>query len=580
MFLPTNKNEMKKQGIAQCDFILVTPDAYVDHPSFAMALLGRVLQNKGFSVGILSQPKWQDEKSFLELGEPRLAWGVSGGNMDSMVLNYTASKKRRGEDLYCEDGNPFFPNTEPSVKNKIRPDRVVTVFSNKIRSVSKNIPIIIGGIEASLRRIAHYDYWSNKVRRSVLFDAKADILIHGMGEKPLSSVLEALKRGQNPIDLQIPGTAFIQKDLKAFENALILPSFEEVKNDKPKFAEAFALFYKNQSHKIIAQKQDSRYFVQIPSETLSQKELDAVYNLPFKRVPHPRFKKIPAFEMIKNSINSHRGCYGQCSFCAISLHQGKLIQSRSQDSILNEVKTLLKQKNFDGVISDIGGPSANMYASFCKIGGCKDGDCLKNGESCPNLNVSLQSYLDILRKASQIKGIKQVFISSGLRFDTALMNEKFLEGILKKHLPGQIKIAPESASDFVLKQMRKPPVKIFENFLNLIHKVQSTLNTNKKVIPYIICGHPGETKEEFQKTLSFLKANCPDGQQFQIFTPTPMTLSSCIYYTGINPLTEENIFTEKDLKKLESQKAQLNQRKKTSFKPQNKGRNPRKRSNL
>lgn len=563
MFLPTNQNEMRERGWTQCDFILVSPDAYVDHPSFAMAILGRFLEKNGLKVGILPQPRWQNPQSFLELGVPRLAWGVSGGNIDSMVLNFTSNMKRRNEDEYCDEGNSFFPGTEKSVKNKIRPDRAVTVYCNLIRQVSKGVPIIIGGIEASLRRLAHYDYWSNTIKRSVLFDAKADILIYGMGEYPLLELLQNLENNVAIENMRIKNTALILKEVSGLENPLILPSFDEVKSDKKSFAKAFADFYQNNDRQILAQKQDTRYLVQFPRRESTETELDFIYSLDFERKPHPRYHHIPAFEMIKDSITAHRGCYGKCSFCAIHSHQGTKIVSRSQKSIFNEIKKIAQKPDFKSSLSDIGGPSANMYASYCKKGGCENPNCLnKNGETCPFLVSGIEEYSKLLSSALKIKGIKNVFIGSGLRFDPILMDEKLLTQILKNHSSGQIKIAPESGSDSVLKLMNKPLASVFQSFKNLADKIARKEQISRKIIPYIIVGHPGEGEKELEETLKFLKTNQLEGNQFQIFTPTPMTLSSAIYYLEFNPLTGEKIKVEKNMKTIESWKEKLVNRKK------------------
>lgn len=557
MFLPTSLEEMKSRGWDQCDFILITPDAYIDHPSFAMAILGRFLEKHGFKVGILSQPKWQDPQSFLALGEPKLAWGISGGNMDSMVLNYTASKKRRKEDLYSEGGNPFFPGTEASIKNKIRPDRVLTVYANQLRQVSKNKPVIIGGIEASLRRLAHYDYWANKVKRSVLFDTRADILIYGMGELSLLAVLQNLEKEVEPSVLEIPGTAVIRKELNHLENLVELPSFEECSKDKAAFAESFKLFLENHQDKTIVQKQDTRYLVQFPHPSPAPSQLDSFYDLPFERQPHPKYKDIPAYRMIRDSVNTHRGCYGNCSFCSITIHQGSKIVSRSEDSILSELKAIVKTPGFKGTVSDLGGPSANMYASFCAQGGCGRPNCLRKGKACPQLRPGLKDYVKLLRKAGKVPGINHVHVSSGLRFDPVLMDEAFLAQILKFHTPGSLKIAPESGSDRVLSMMNKPPVKIFEKFYRLFRNILKKENIHKKLVPYILIGHPGETETELNETRSFLKNHQLSGKQYQTFTPTPMTLASCIYYTRINPFTGKAIPVENDAKVLESWKLKL-----------------------
>ncbi len=568
MFLPTTLKEAAARGWHQLDFILITPDAYVDHPSFAMAILGRTLEARGFKVGILSQPRWQDPQSFLALGVPKLAFGISGGNVDSMVLNYTATKKRRMQDDYCQKGNGYFLNTEPSIKNKIRPDRVIQVYANQLKQVCKTKPVIIGGIEASLRRIAHYDYWSNSIKRSILFDSKADILVYGMGEEPLTQILIALKEGKKIEDLAIANTAVIQKNIDNIQNVVVLPSFNEVKESKEAFSKAFKLFYQNHDRQILAQQQDSRYLVQFPKKEASQTELDWIYSLPFKKAPHPSYiYPIPAFEMIKDSITAHRGCYGQCAFCSIHLHQGSTIVSRSQKSILKEIQTLAQQPTFKGIVSDIGGPSANMYQSFCKIKGCKDPNCLlkDQGNPCPHLQTGIEEYQTLLNQAVHIPKIKQVFIGSGLRFDKPLISPSFLHQVLQKHSGGSVKIAPESGCDKVLELMNKPPTRVFDNFKKMFQAV--VLNhqkppkvLEKPLVPYIIVGHPGEDLEQVKETLNFLIKQGFRGNQFQIFTPTPLTLSTAMYYLEENPLTGQKLKVEKDIKKLEQWKNILTKR--------------------
>ncbi|WOF16232.1 YgiQ family radical SAM protein [Methanoplanus sp. FWC-SCC4] len=554
MFLPTSKKEMDKMGWDACDVIIVTPDAYVDHPSFAMAILGRFLEKNGYKVGILSQPKWKEPKNFLELGIPRIAFAVSGGQMDSMVLNYTATNIPRKEDLFCENKNPFFSQKGDLKKYRIRPDRCINVYCSQIRSVSKNVPIIIGGIEASLRRIAHYDYWTNKIRRSVLFDSKADILIYGMGEYPLLRTIEKLESGITIDELDVESTGIIIKNIDGFSDVVTLPSFEEVKSQKSEFAKAQNLFEKNGDNKYLAQMQDSRYYFQNPRMNITQKELDFIYDTDFERCPHPRFENVPAFEMIKTSVNSHRGCYGDCSFCAIASHQGKSVISRSRESVIKEIRKIASQPDFKGTISDIGGPSANMYASSCSVGGCTEHNCLKDGYGCKNLISGTDEYLSLLIDAGNIGRVKHVFINSGIRFDPAILDETFLCEILKNNISGQMKVAPESGSDKVLGYMNKPSKEVFEKFLKTFNKIKKEEGIRKFVIPYIITGHPGEDDIEAEKTKNFLDKNNLRGKQFQVFTPTPMTRSTAMYYLGYDPKSGEPVHSEKNQKRLNSRK--------------------------
>ncbi len=557
MFLPSSLKDMKKSGYDECDVIIVTPDAYVDHPSFAMALLGRFLQRNGYRVGILSQPKWKDPESFLALGVPRIAFAISGGQMDSMVLNYTATKKPRHEDLFCEGGNPYFSKKGEGKKYRIRPDRVLNVYCSQIKSVCKEKPVIIGGIEASLRRTAHYDYWSGKVRRSILFDSKADMLIYGMGEYPLLDAVRAFEAGIPPDKMRIANSAVRVRSTDGYNDFILLPSYEEVKNSKDDFAKAHRLFEKNRDRKVFFQKQDSRYMIQYPSRRISQEELDFIYESRFMRQPHPDYRDIPAFEMIKNSITSHRGCFGNCSFCSIASHQGPEVISRSRDSILNEVRAVADMDYFKGTISDIGGPSANMYAAGCSVGGCDRHDCLKGGYGCKNLISGNTEYISLLKDAGKIKGVRHVFVNSGLRFDPCLMDKKFLEMMLKDHISGQMKVAPESGSDTVLTLMNKPKTAVFSEFLSLFKRIKKKEGVRKYVIPYIIIGHPGESEKESEETAEFLFKNNLKGKQFQIFTPTPGTRSTAMYYLGFDPVTGEKTVTEKNLRKLEMRKERL-----------------------
>jgi len=558
MFLPVTSADMKKRGWDACDIIIVTPDAYVDHPSFAMALLGRFLEKQGYRVGIISQPKWKDPENFLKLGIPKIAFAVSGGQMDSMVLNYTATKKPRREDLFCEDKNPFF-SKKGEKKYRIRPDRCINVYCSQIRSVCKEKPIIIGGIEASLRRVAHYDYWSDKIKKSILTDSKAQVLIYGMGEYPLLRTVQAIEEGIPFEEMKIENTVVLKKgsnisDITDSVSCITLPSFEEVASQKEAFAKAQVIFEENYDEKIIVQNQDSRYIVQYPPMKLTQKELDEIYSSDFERKIHPSFRNVPAFDMIRTSVTSHRGCYGDCSFCALAIHQGKRVVSRSHESILDEIEKISGEKGFSGTISDIGGPSANMYASSCRIGGCSRHDCLKDGNGCKNFIPGTDDYLKLLKKASEIHGVKNVQINSGIRFDPCILNEVFLKEVLRNYISGQMKVAPESGSDLVLHLMNKPESKIFESFLEKFEQVKKKCGVKKYVIPYIIAGHPGEGEREAEETRKFLVRNRLSGRQFQIFTPTPMTRSTAMYYLGYDPYTGEWLAVEKNSKILMKRK--------------------------
>ncbi|MBP2132544.1 putative radical SAM protein YgiQ [Methanomicrobium sp. W14] len=554
MFLPTTKEDLNKRGWDCCDVIIVTPDAYADHPSFAMSILGRFLEKNGYKTGIISQPKWKDPKSFMKLGIPKIAFAVSGGQMDSMVLNYTSARIPRKEDLFCENKNPYFSSIGDKKKYRIRPDRCINVYCSQIKAACKDKPVIIGGIEASLRRIAHYDFWSDKIKRSILFDAKADILIYGMGEYPLLNVVRALERGESPENIKTESTAVIRKDISDLKGYVLLPSFKEVSEDRESFARAHILFEDNDNKKTVVQKQDSRYLVQYPGMEITQDQLDYIYDTDFERKIHPDFKNVPAFDMIKTSVTSHRGCYGDCSFCAIANHQGKKVVSRSKQSILNEIRVIASKKDFPGTITDIGGPTANMYASGCRIGGCETNDCLKGPKGCRNFIPGNREYLDLLSEAKKIDNVKNIQINSGLRFDSCIMDDNFLREILRHYISGQMKIAPESGSDPVLHYMNKPDTKVFESFIKKFERIKKEEGIKKYIIPYIITGHPGEGEKELKQTRDLLRKNRLSGKQFQIFTPTPMTRSAAMYYLGYDPRTGEKIGVEKDVKTLRKRK--------------------------
>ncbi|MDT8357232.1 MAG: YgiQ family radical SAM protein [Methanomicrobiaceae archaeon] len=555
-FLPTSRAEMDARGWDTCDVVIATPDAYVDHPSFAMAILSRFLEAHGYRVGILSQPRWKEPSAFTALGIPRIAFVVSGGNMDSMVLNYTPAKKPRREDLYCEGGVPYFSRPGEGRRYRIRPERVVTVYSSQIRAAAPRTPVIIGGIEASMRRIAHYDWWSDSVRRSVLADAKAHLLIYGMGEYPLLDAVRALEGGSAPDDLEIPGTAVLRHDPGEVPGVVQLPSFEEVGLDREAFAEAFCAFERNRDRHVLFQKQDGRFLVQYPRRDLSPEELDACYDLPFCRAPHPRFRKIPAFEMIRDSITAHRGCYGDCAFCALPAHQGRTIVSRSPASVEAEARAIARSPGFSGTISDVGGPSANMYGSSCAIGGCADRDCAKCGEGCPHLLPGTGDYLALLAGVSRVEGVKQVRVSSGLRVDPVICDGEFLDAFFP-YIPGQLKIGLESGSDHVLRIMHKPPTRYFTQFLSKFSEIARRRGMKRYPNPYLIVGHPGEGEGELGQTIRYLEEQGLSGHQFQIFTPTPLTRATAIYYLGYDPCTGDAIEVERDLRVLEERKARL-----------------------
>jgi len=553
-FLPTSAEEMRTRGWQSCDIVIVTPDAYIDHPSFGMAILGRFLERHGFRVGILSQPKWKNSAAFLEFGRPNLAFAVSGGAMDSMVINYTAVGIPRKDDPYCDEGEPYFSKKGEDKKYRIRPDRVVQVYCSQIRAACKGVPIIIGGIEASLRRIAHYDWWSDTVKRSILFDSKADLLIYGMGEYALLEAMCALRDNKALSDLRIPGTAVVRKSTDDLGDAIQIPSYDEVRADKKSFARAFCLFEKYSRHRILAQQQDTRFLVQYPGRLMTTQELDAIYDLSYTRMPHPKYHDIPAYRMIRDSVTAHRGCYGNCAFCAITAHQGPEIVSRSKDSVLREIRTLAKVPGFGGTITDIGGPSANMYGSTCSIGGCPTHDCLKDGTVCRNLLPGIKDYISLLDAASECRGIRHVFIGSGLRFEAPLVPEQFLRKILRGNISGHLKIAPESGSDEVLRHMGKSSTSVFNEFYKLYERICREERITSRLIPYIIVGHPGERKDDVYATRDFLMHFRLHGNQFQIFTPSPLTRSTAMYYLGYDPCSEEPVEVIRDRGELEKRK--------------------------
>jgi uncharacterized radical SAM protein YgiQ len=517
-FLPVSKEEIN----GQLDIIIVTGDAYIDHPSFGPVLIARYLEAHGFSVGIIAQPDWKKDEDFLKLGKPCLFFGVSAGNLDSMVANYTADKKVRRTDMY----------TPGNIGGK-RPDRATIVYTNKLKSLFPGVPIVLGGVEASLRRFAHYDYWDDEVRRPLLFDAKADHLVYGMGEKGILGIAKGERAGN---------TAVIVKDISLYPDALVLPSYEEVAADKKKYAEAFKLYYtegRKKKPRTIIQPCQGRYLVVFPPENLTSAELDGLFSLPFARAPHPSYKKpIPAWDFVRFSTVSHRGCFGGCSFCAISQHQGKYITSRSLGSIKQEIKeTMLKDPGFKGNILDVGGPTANMYGMECtREGGCIRASCIYP-TVCKDLKVSLKPALGLLREVRTIPGVKKLFIGSGIRYDLALLDDEYLEELVKHHVSGQLSVAPEHICEEVLLMMGKPKAEKFLAFKDKFEKLSKKHGKKQFIVPYFIASHPGSTLKHALELALFLKKNKIRVEQVQNFTPTPMTVSTCMYYTGLDPFT-------------------------------------------
>ncbi len=535
-FLPTTKKELGSKAL---DIIIVSGDAYVDHPSFGPALIGRFLESKGFSVGIIPQPDWKSDKDFLELGKPKLFFAVTAGNLDSMVNNYTADKKIRRNDMYS-----------PENKGGRRPDRATIVYVNKLKQLFPDSKIVIGGVEASLRRFAHYDFWSDKVRRSLLFDSKADVLFYGMSEKGIlrfANVQRPTPNVQTNQKLQIPNSAIIKKDISEYKDYLLLPSFEEVSSDKKKYAEVFRLYsleYAKKYPRVIIQPCQGRYLVVNPPENLSQEDFEGLFKLPFTREPHPRYKgkKVPAFDFVKFSTISHRGCFGGCSFCAITNHQGKYIQSRSEASIKDEIQNIImKQKDFKGNILDIGGPTANMYKMTCsKKEGCSRLSCIFPSV-CKNLETDQKPMIKMLKEIRKLQGMKHVFINSGIRYDLALLDPEYMDELVKHHISGQLSVAPEHNCDRVLSLMRKPVFSSFEKFKGEFERLNKKVGKKQFLVPYFIASHPGTTLEDMLTLALYLKKNNIRVQQVQNFTPTPMTASTCMYYTGIDPYSKKEV---------------------------------------
>ncbi len=548
-FLPVSKKDLTERGIKQLDFVYVCGDAYVDHPSFGAAIICRVLELHGYSVGIIPQPNWKDDNSISILGEPRLGFLVSAGNMDSMVNHYSVSKHRRD-----------FDNYSPGGKTGLRPDYATIVYCNLIRRTYKKTPIIIGGIEASLRRLGHYDYWSNKVRRSILLDSGADIITYGMGERSIVEVADCLASGMDVKDITyINGTVFKTRDKYFTEDAIILPAFNEICEDKSKYAKSFYTQYQNTdpfSAKKLVETYDGSLFViqNPPQEPLSQMEMDDVYAINYARTYHPMYEKdggIPAIKEVKFSIASCRGCFGGCNFCALTFHQGRIIQTRSHESIIAEAELIKQDKDFKGYIHDVGGPTANFRKPSCKKqltkGVCQNRQCLFP-EKCPNLEVNHKDYISLLSKLRNIKGIKKIFVRSGVRFDYCMYDkdDTFLRDLCRYHVSGQLKVAPEHISDNVLKYMGKPSVSVYNSFCSKYEKINKQYNMNQYLVPYLMSSHPGSTLNDAIALAEYLRDHHLSPEQVQDFYPTPGTISTCMYYTEIDPRDMKPVFVCKN----------------------------------
>jgi len=535
-FLPMSLQEARKLGIEQFDVILISGDAYVDHPSFAAALIGRVLWDAGYSVGIIAQPDWKKDGDYGRLGRPRLFFGISSGNVDSLVNNLTPNLKRRSSDVYSPGGA------------LLRPDRATIVYANKVHTLFPGVPIILGGIEASLRRFAHYDYWSDSVRQSILADAPADLIIYGMGENPLRAVALRLEKGERIGEIQDVAGTTVKEEISRWRSSprqygLVIPSFTEVSTDRRKYAQAFALHYKEQDPfhgRAVVQPHPKTIIIQNPpARPLRTEELDLIYELPFAREAHPSYREpIPALEPVRFSITSHRGCFGSCSFCALTHHQGRIVQSRSADSILREATMLSNMRGFHGIISDVGGPTANMYGLSCprwKQGACSDKLCTAE---CASLDKDHSRQVDLLRRLRKIPGVKRVFIGSGIRHDLIMADHSpYLEELCRHHVSGHLKIAPEHISQSVTECMHKPSREILDAFRERFSATSSAVGKEQYLLPYLMSGHPGCTVLEMVELAEYLRDNRMYTEQVQDFTPTPMTVSTAMYYTGLDPFT-------------------------------------------
>lgn len=543
-YLPISRADMEKRGWDQCDFVYITGDAYVDHPSFGHAIISRLLEAHGYKVGIIAQPDWKDGESIRILGEPRLGWLVSGGNMDSMVNHYSVSKKRRAKDSYTPGG-----------EMGKRPDYATIVYCNLIRTVSK-MPIIIGGIEASLRRLAHYDYWSGKLKRSILLDSQADLISYGMGERSIVEIADALNSGIDVKDITfVEGTVYKAATLDSVYDEIRLPSYKELLANKRTYAESFYTQYVNTDpfagKRLVEPYGENLYVVQNPAaRPLTQEEMDDVYALPYMRNYHPVYEAaggIPAITEVKYSLISNRGCFGGCSFCALTFHQGRIVQTRSHESIIEEAKLLTQEPDFKGYIHDVGGPTANFRQPACekqmKFGACPGKQCLFP-QPCKNLNPDHSDYIALLKRLREIPKVKKVFIRSGIRFDYLLAekNRAFLRELCQYHVSGQLKVAPEHISDNVLKRMGKPENKVYRQFMKEYAQMNEKLGLKQYLVPYLMSSHPGSTLKEAIELAEYLRDLGYMPEQVQDFYPTPSTLSTCMYYTGYDPRTMEKVY--------------------------------------
>lgn len=584
-FLPVSREDMKRQNITQLDFIYVCGDAYVDHPSFGSAIIGRVLVSRGYSVGMICQPDWRDPASIAVLGEPRLGFLVSAGNMDSMVLHYTVAKKRRHEDLYSPGG-----------KGDCRPDRAVIVYCNLIRRTFRHTPVIIGGIEASLRRLGHYDYWSDKVRRSILLESGADLLSYGMGERSIVAIADALASGIPARDITyIDGTVYKTRDEESIYDAVRLPDFSEISEDsergRRKYAESYAVQYANtdpfQAKRIYEgygngvrgsdgsdHGSGMTYVVQNPpAKPLTQMEMDDIYALPYMRRWHPMYDRqggIPALAEIRFSLTSNRGCFGECNFCALTMHEGRIVQARSHESILREARQMIKEKDFKGYIHDVGGPTAEFRAPACdkqlKYGACVHKRCLYP-RPCSNLRVDHSDYLKLLKELRSLDGVKKAFVRSGFRFDYLMADRdrNFLRELCRYHVSGQLRVAPEHISDNVLREMGKPPVKVYNAFVHEFEKVNRELGMKQYIVPYLMSSHPGSRLSDAIALAEYIRDMGYMPEQVQDFYPTPGTVSTTMYYTGLDPLSMQPVYVARNPHEKAMQRALIQYRRPENY---------------
>lgn len=552
-FLPTNREEMLEQGFEQVDFVYVCGDAYVDHPSFGCAIITRTLQAYGYSCAILAQPDWHHDEEFLQFGMPRLGFLVSAGNIDSMVNHYSVNKRRRDKDSYSDDG----------VMGR-RPDRPTIVYTQILKRLFPQSPVLVGGIEASLRRLAHYDYWDDKVRRSILIDSQADLLMYGMGENTIIEVAEALNSGLRAEDCCfIRGCVYKTKDISLIPDAIVLPSFEEVKNDKVMYAKSFQIQHENidaiAAH-VLIEPYDGWYVVQNkPPLPLTQQEMDFTYSLPYERTFHPKYHYIPAIEEVQFSLVSNRGCFGSCAFCAITHHQGRVISTRSKESLLAEAKSITEMPNFKGYIHDVGGPTANFSRTACdkqlKYGACVHRECLS--PKCSNLVVDHSDYVDILRSLRALPKVKKVFIRSGIRYDYLMYDkdDTFFEELVQYHISGQLKVAPEHISPKVLDKMGKPHKELYLKFVDKYHEINKKYNKRQFLVPYLMSSHPGSDLNAAIELAQYLKKIHYTPQQVQDFYPTPGTRATCMYYTGLDPQTMQPVYVARTYEEKAMQRA-------------------------